>query len=164
MGSLSRNSCYTATMTETIFDKIVRNEVPNWKVWESETHVAFLTPFANTPGQTVVIPKVNPGDYVFELDAAVYQDLMAATKQVAELLKTSLDVKRVAMVFEGTGVAHVHAKLYPLHGELAGETDIWNKHQEFYPQYVGYLTTVEGPKMSDDELDALQAKITGKHA
>lgn len=146
-------------MQETIFDKIIRNEVPTWKVWESETHLAFLTPFANTPGQTVVIPKTNHGDYIFALDSTVYQDLMAATQIVAKKLEKTFGVSRVALVFEGTGVAHVHAKLYPLHGELASQTDIWSKHQEFYPQYVGYLTTVEGPKMSDDELNEIQQRI-----
>ncbi len=63
------------------------------------------------------------------------------------------------MVFEGTGVAHVHAKLYPLHGKLAGETNVWSTHNEFYPEYVGYITTVEGPKMTDEELDKIQKAI-----
>jgi len=40
----------------------------SWKVWEDEKFLAFLTPFPNTPGFTVVIPKQNPGDYVFSLD------------------------------------------------------------------------------------------------
>ncbi len=32
-------------------------------------------------------------------------------------------------------------------------------YTDFYPEYVGYLTTVEGPKMSDDELNKIQQKI-----
>lgn len=143
----------------TIFDRIVSGEIPSWKVWEDETHLAFLTPFPNTPGFTVVIPKINVGDYVFELEEADYLALMKATRTVARILKQALSVERVAMVFEGTGVAHVHAKLIPLHGKLAGQTNVWSKHQEFHPEYVGYLTTVEGPKMSDVMLDEIQAKI-----
>ncbi|MCD8484611.1 HIT family protein [Candidatus Woesebacteria bacterium] len=149
-------------MAETLFDLVIREEIPTWKVWEDETYVAFLTPFPNTPGVTVVIPKVNHGDYVFELEEEVYLGLMKATQKVAKALEKALDVSRVALVFEGTGVAHVHAKLYPLHGELGSATDIWSKHQEFYPNYVGYLTTVEGPKMSDADLDELQAKISAE--
>lgn len=145
----------------TIFDQIVSGEMPAWKIWEDDNYLAFLTPFANTPGQTVVIPKQNIGDYVFSLDDIAYIGLLNATKKVANILEKAFETPRVAMVFEGTGVAHVHAKLYPLHGKLAGETAVWSKHQEFYPEYVGYISTVEGPRMSDEELANIQQKIVG---
>lgn len=128
-------------------------------MWENEKFLAFLTPFANTPGQTVVIPKTNPGDYIFSIDSQIYSEFLLAVKIVANLLEKAFDTPRVAMVFEGTGVAHVHAKLYPLHGDLAGKTNIWSKHTEFYPEYVGYLTTVEGPKMEHEKLVEIQTKI-----
>jgi diadenosine tetraphosphate (Ap4A) HIT family hydrolase len=143
----------------TIFDAIVSGEMNSWKIWEDDNYLAFLTPFANTPGATVVIPKNNPGDYVFALDDDAVSGLVLAAKKVANVLEKAFDTKRVALVFEGTGVAHVHAKLYPLHGEMADRTDLWSKHQEFHPEYIGYITTVEGPKMADSELDALQQKI-----
>lgn len=146
-------------MSQTIFDKIVSGEIPSYKVWESQTHLAFLTPFPNTPGLTVVIPKQNPGDDVFTLDTDEYHALMDATKQVAQLLKKALDVTRVALVFEGTGVAHVHAKLYPLYGDLAGQTDVWAKETEFVTEYRGFITTLEGPQMDDETLKNLQSKI-----
>ena len=148
-------------MTETVFDKIISGEFKSWKVWEDDNYLAFLTPYQNTPGFTVVIPKVNPGDYVFSIDDEVYLGLMKAVRTVANLLEKAFDTPRVALVFEGTGVAHVHAKLIPLHGELAGQTDVWSKHTEFNEIYTGHITTVEGPKMDDEQLDALQAKIVG---
>lgn len=143
----------------TLFDKILSGEIKSWKVWENENYVAFLTPFPNTPGMTVVIPKKNTGDYLFNLKDEDYQGLLDAARTVAKILEKVFDTPRVAMIFEGTGVAHVHAKLYPLHGKLAGETGIWSKHSEFYPEYIGYLTTVEGPRMSDEELDEVRNKI-----
>jgi diadenosine tetraphosphate (Ap4A) HIT family hydrolase len=146
-------------MSDTIFDKIIRGEMKCWKVWEDEKHMAWLTPFPNTPGLTVLVPKENKGDYVFGLEDEVYHDLLEASKKVAKILEKAFNTPRVAMVFEGTGVAYVHTKLYPLHGKLASETDVWSSPQEFYPEYVGYMTTVEGPKMSDEELDAIQQKI-----
>lgn len=146
-------------MAETIFDKIISGEIPSHIVWQDETHIAFLTPFPNTPGFTVVIPKKNPGDNVFSLNDDEYHALLDATKTVAHLLEKALDVKRVAMVFEGTGVAHVHAKLIPLYGSLAGETNVWSKETVFNEQYQGFITTHEGPKMDDEQLSAIQAKI-----
>ena len=143
----------------TLFDKIVSGEVPSYKVWEDDSYLAFLTPFPNTPGFTVVIPKTNPGDYLFNVDDEVINGLMKASKKVAKLLEKALGVQRVALVFEGTGVAYLHAKLVPLHGKLASQTHVWSHHQEYHPEYIGYLTTTEGPKMSDQELQAIQQKI-----
>lgn len=143
----------------TLFDKIISGEVKSWKVWEDEDYMAWLTPFANMPGLTIVVPKENRGDYIFSLDDETYKGLLDATRIVASILEKAFDTPRIALVFEGTGVAHVHAKLYPLHGRLACQTDVWSTHQEFYPEYIGYLTTVEGPKMSDEELDSIQKKI-----
>ena len=145
----------------TIFDQIVSGEMKSWKVWEDEEFLAFLTTFPNTPGFTVVIPKENPGDYVFSLDDELYGRFMRAVKTVANILEKAFDTPRVALVFEGTGVAHVHAKLIPLHGDLADQTDVWSPHKEFHEEYRGWLTTAEGPKMDDARLDEVQAKILG---
>lgn len=146
-------------MEHTIFDDIVSGEMKAWKVWEDDKHLAFLTPFPNTPGFTVLIPKQNPGDYVFAMQDDDYQALMTATKTVANILEKAFDTPRIAMVLEGTGVAHVHVKLMPLHGDLAGQTDIWSDHTDFTEQYRGWITTAEGPRMSDEQLDEIQAKI-----
>lgn len=142
----------------TIFDKIVSGEMKSWKVWEDDKFLAFLTPFPNTPGFTVVIPKENPGDYVFSIDTEVYHGLMDAARKVANILEKAFDVQRVAMIFEGEAVPHVHAKLMPMHG-LGEPFQEEKPAPKFYEQYPGYLTSLEGPKMSDEELDKIQAKI-----
>ena len=146
-------------MTHTIFDDIVTGAMKAWVVWEDEEFLAFLTPFPNTPGFTVVIPKQNPGDYVFSLDNELYSRYMVAVKTVANILEKAFDTPRIALIFEGTGIAHVHAKLIPLHGKLADETGVWSPHQEFNEEYQGWITTAEGPKMDDERLDEIQAKI-----
>ena len=150
--------------TRTLFDEIIDGNIPSWKVWEDDHYLAFLTPFANTPGLTVVIPKKNPGGYVFDMDDTAIAGLMAAAKKVAKLLEKALDVQKVGLVFEGEGVAHVHAKLYPIHGDFSEAHSARIKaatphHQEFYPEYPGYLTTTEGPRMSDEQLNDIQQKI-----
>ena len=146
-------------MSDTIFDKIVRGEMDAWKVWEDDNFLAFLTPFPNTPGFTVVIPKKSVGDYVFSIPEDVYLDFMKATRTVANILEKAFDTPRVALIFEGTGVAYVHAKLIPLHGDLAAQTNVWSKETEFHDEYRGWLTTSEGPKMDDVELARIQKLI-----
>lgn len=146
-------------MSETIFDKIARGEMNSWKIWEDENHLAFLTPFPNTAGVTVVIPKKNIGDNLFDLKQTEYIGLLNAAEIVANILRKAFNTPRVALVVEGTGVAYVHIKLYPLHGELAGKTDVWDKETEFNPEYLGYISTKEGPGMSDEELNKIQSII-----
>lgn len=143
----------------TIFDKIVNGEMKSWTIWQNDNYIAFLTPFPNTPGVTVVIPKENVGDYLFSLEDAEYDGLLQASRTVAKKLEKAFDTPRVAMIVEGTGVAHVHVKLIPLHGDLAGKTDVWSKHTEFNKEYRGYLSSAEGPKMDDEQLDRIQRKI-----
>jgi diadenosine tetraphosphate (Ap4A) HIT family hydrolase len=141
----------------TIFHKIVSGEFKCFKVWEDAKHLAFLTPFPNTKGVTVVIPKKDPGDYVFKMSDEEYKEFSLAIKKVANILEKAFETKRVAMVFEGTGVSYVHAKLYPLHGTLNTGTEdlIFNEN------YLGYITTIEGPKMDDEELIDIQTRILG---
>lgn len=143
----------------TIFDKIVSGEMRSWVVWQDDKHMAFLTPFPNTPGFTVVIPKDNIGDYLFDLTQEQYVELLDASKVVAKKLEKAFKTSRVAMIVEGTGVAHVHVKLIPLHGKLADQTDVWSKHTEFNEEYQGFITSAEGPKMSDEQLDEIQKRI-----
>jgi diadenosine tetraphosphate (Ap4A) HIT family hydrolase len=146
-------------MSNTIFDKIARGEMSAFVVWEDDNYMAFLTPFPNTPGFTVVIPKKNLGDNIFALNDEDYTKLQLAVKKVAKLLEKALGVSRVALIYEGTGVAYVHAKLIPLHGELVVGADVSNERTEFVEEYRGFITTLGGPKMADEKLAEIQAKI-----
>jgi histidine triad (HIT) family protein len=141
-----------------LFEKIVSGQIPSFIIWQNDTHAAFLTPFANTPGATVVVPKVNIGDNAFHLTDEQLTDLMLAAKKVARLLEKALDVDRVALVFEGEAVPHVHAKLFPMHG-LHDDRTQFPKQQIFMAQYPGFITTIDGPKMDDRDLQEIQAKI-----
>ncbi|KAK4158062.1 hypothetical protein C8A00DRAFT_28962 [Chaetomidium leptoderma] len=38
-----------------LFARIIRGELQQWRVWEDDHYAAFLTPFANTPGFTVLV-------------------------------------------------------------------------------------------------------------
>ncbi|MCL1877144.1 HIT family protein [Candidatus Saccharibacteria bacterium] len=148
-------------MSETIFDKIAAGTMDAYVVWQDDNHMAFLTPFPNTPGLTVLIPKKNIGDDFAELSESEFAALQIAAQKVAKILKKAFDVTRVALVIEGTGVAYVHVKLYPLHGDLMSDVHTLSHDTEFVEKYRGFLTTIEGPKMDDDKLRAIQDRILG---
>lgn len=147
-------------MSDTIFDKIINDEVPSWKVWEDDNYLAFLTPFASTPGVTIVIPKSNPGPYIFDLENSVYVGLMEAVKLVAKKLENAFDT-RIALVFEGTEVPYVHAKLYPMHNLEKIKENPPKLEPLFHEDYLGYINTHGGPMMGTEELDKLRDLIAG---
>src|SRR4051812_14185499 len=96
----------------TLFEKIAAGQIPCFKVWEDEDHLAFLDIRPVAPGHTLVIPK-KAVDPIFKLEGDAYLNLMAAAKKVAELLKSKLTCERVCMAVVGFEVPHAHIHLIP---------------------------------------------------
>ena len=143
-----------------LFCSIVAGGIPSWNVFESEKHLAFLTPFPNTPGFTVVIPKQHLTSAIFSLEEKEYTELLTASREVAHLLERGLHCKRVAMIAEGMAIDHAHIKLIPLHGIPDGPWQpLLSNAPHFSEKYEGYLTTNDGPRMSDEELSRIQGAI-----
>lgn len=142
---------------ECIFCKIVSGESSSFKVWEDEKHVAFLSIFPNTVGVTVVIPKHHYPSYIFDLPEDVMIDLIKAAKKVAKILDTKLDdVGRTAMVFEGFGVDHIHAKLFPMHGtKIDNWKPINSNLKKYFYKYEGYISSHDADQADEKELEKL---------
>lgn len=96
-----------------LFCKIIAEEIPCYKVWEDENHLAFLDINPIREGHTLVIPKAH-APYLFDLEDASYQSLLAASKSVAKRLKEVFQVPRIGVAVEGFAVDHVHIHLVPL--------------------------------------------------
>lgn len=150
------------TNSDCIFCKIVLDEAPSHIIWEDDVHIAFLSIYPNTEGTTVVIPKKHYSSYAFDLPDDVLTKLMLATKQVAKLLDAKLeDVGRTAMVFEGFGVDHIHAKLFPMHG-TASMTEwepIESKVETYFDAYPGYISSHDSGRVDDEKLAEIARKI-----
>jgi histidine triad (HIT) family protein len=150
------------TNPDCIFCKIVAGEAPSHKVWEDDKYIAFLSIFPNTEGATVVIPKEHLPSYAFDLPDSELSGLMLATKKVAKLLDSKLeDVGRTAMVFEGYGVDHVHAKLFPMHGtaEMKEWKNIESNVDKYFDKYEGYVSSHDYERESDEKLATLAKKL-----
>jgi diadenosine tetraphosphate (Ap4A) HIT family hydrolase len=151
-------------MSDCIFCQIVAGAIPCHKIWEDEKHLAFLSIFPNTEGFSVVIPKQHYPSYVFELPESVVNELMGAAREVAKKLDTAFDdVGRTGLMFEGFGVDHIHAKLFPMHGT---KEDTWKRHASnvdiYFTEYAGYMSSHDYKRANDAELAALAKKIRGE--
>jgi diadenosine tetraphosphate (Ap4A) HIT family hydrolase len=143
-----------------IFCDIVAGTAPSHRVWENDTHLAFLSIYPNTLGVTVVVPKQHTSSYIFEQSVDVMTELMGACKSVAAILDSKLNVGRTALVFEGYGVNHLHAKLFPLHGTSKESwTPIKSNVDMYFEKYVGFLSTNDSKLATDDELQSVLTSI-----
>ncbi len=97
----------------TIFSKIVKGEIPAYKVAEDENYFAFLDINPLAEGHTLVIPKKEK-DYIFDLADEDYQGLWLFAKKVAKALKKVVPCKKIGIAVIGLEVAHAHIHLVPI--------------------------------------------------
>lgn len=148
-------------MSDCIFCKIAAREVPAHVVWEDDAHIAFLTIFPNTEGFTVVATKAHQPSYVFNADDAVITGIVHAAKEVARKIDRAFsDVGRTGMMFEGFGVDHLHAKLFPMHGTTGDE---WKQRKstvdKYFEHYEGYMSSHDHRRADDSALAQTAEKI-----
>ena len=116
--------------------------------------MAFLSPWGNTEGFTVVMTKEHHPSYAFALPDAILAKLTVATKKVAQMIDKALpDVGRCGMFYEGFGVDHVHSKIFPMHGTANMSTwkPIESKQNTFFKQYPGYLSSHDVQDKQDEK-------------
>ena len=141
-----------------LFARIVRGEEQQWRVWEDVGHVAFLTPFGNVPGFTVVVPRRHLTSDILGLRGEEFLGLVEAAWEVGGVLKRAFGVERCGMVFEGFEVDYAHVKLVPvLDGkgwgrEVEGGGEEIMVEEPFTEKYKGYVTSLPGPLANDMEV------------
>jgi histidine triad (HIT) family protein len=99
-----------------IFSKIVKGEIPAYKVAEDENYLAFLDIFPVAKGHTLVIPKKEV-DYIFDLEDDLFLGLQAFAKKVAIGLKKAIPCQKVGVLVLGLEVPHAHIHLIPMQNE-----------------------------------------------
>lgn len=96
-----------------IFTKILRGELPCYKIDENDDCFAFLDINPNSRGHSLCILKKEI-DYIFDLSSEDYQKLMNFSRKIAIALKKSVNCKKIALSVVGLEVPHVHVHLIPL--------------------------------------------------
>lgn len=99
-----------------IFTRIVKGEIPSYKVAESDKFYAFLDIAPMAKGHTLVIPK-GEVDYIFDIEDQEYMELQLFAKRVAEAIKEAIPCQRVGVAVLGMEVPHAHIHLVPLQTE-----------------------------------------------
>lgn len=103
----------------TIFTRIIKGEIPSYKVAENDKFYAFLDINPLQKGHTLVVPKLAEpeADYIFDLDEDILSEMLVFSKQVAQGIKAATNCKRVGVAVIGLEVPHVHMHLIPINQE-----------------------------------------------
>ncbi|NRB62642.1 MAG: HIT family protein [Saprospiraceae bacterium] len=97
-----------------IFTKIVRGDIPSFKIAEDDQYYAFLDIRPMSKGHTLVIPKEEV-DYIFDLPDELLAGLMVYAKKVAKALEAVVPCERIGVAVIGLEVPHAHVHLMPIH-------------------------------------------------
>ena len=105
---------------DSIFTKIIKGEIPCYKIAEDDRFIAFLDVFPIKKGHTLVVPKAQI-DYLFDLDDSLLSDLMIFAKKVAHKMERAISCERIGIAVIGLEVPHAHIHLVPL--DTVGDID-----------------------------------------
>ncbi len=100
----------------TIFTKIIKGEIPSYKIAEDENFFAFLDINPLTKGHTLVVPKKEV-DYLFDADDEILGGIMIFAKKIANAIDKAIPSIRTGVIVIGTEVPHAHIHLIPFNDE-----------------------------------------------
>lgn len=98
---------------DTIFTKIIKGEIPCYKIAENEKFFAFLDINPLAKGHTLIVPKLQ-NDYIFDLEDDHLAKMMVFAKKVALAIQKNVPCLRIGVAVIGIEVPHTHIHLVPI--------------------------------------------------
>ena len=98
----------------TLFSKIIKGEIPCYKIAESDLFFAFLDIFPLVKGHVLIVSKTET-DKFFDLSEDYLSAILLFAKPIAQALEQSFDCNRCGISVVGLEVPHAHLHLVPIH-------------------------------------------------
>lgn len=136
-------SAQSSTQENCIFCRIAAGEIPSHVVYEDDDIKAFLDIQPIRPGHVLIVPKSHH-DYYDDLPPELAARIVHLGQKLGKAMKRLYGVERVAFLFTGTDVAHVHAHVVPMHEKTDITSPIYIEQQS--------LSFRLAPRAGDDEL------------
>ncbi len=97
----------------TIFTKIIKGEIPSYKIAENDKFYAFLDIFPLVKGHVLVVPKVEV-DQFFDMPQDYLSGILSFSQPIAKAIEKSFDCNRCGISVVGLEVPHAHLHLVPI--------------------------------------------------
>jgi histidine triad (HIT) family protein len=122
-----------------VFCKIIKGEIPSYKVYEDPDFMAFLDIEPLNKGHVLVVPK---NHYRWTWDIPNFGEYWEAAKKVSLAVMKGVSAPMVEFLTHGTDVKHAHIWIVPV---FDGEE--------------GFINTMNRKKISDAEMKSISGKI-----
>lgn len=132
----------TAYDSDNIFAKILRGDIPSYKVYEDDDTLAFMDVMPQSDGHTLILPKT-PTRNILDVEPEVLAKVIKVTQKIA---------KAAVKAFEADGAVVMQYNEAP-----AGQT-VFHLHFHVVPRYLGVPLRPHTGKMADGALLAGQAE------
>jgi histidine triad (HIT) family protein len=97
----------------TIFSKIIKGEIPSYKVAENDRFFAFLDISPMVKGHVLVVPKIET-DKLFDLGNDYLGEMLVFAQPIAKAIEKSFRCNRCGIAVIGLEVPHAHMHLVPI--------------------------------------------------
>jgi histidine triad (HIT) family protein len=136
--------------TDCVFCRIARREIAAHIVHEDDRLIAFLDRGPIRPGHTQIVPR-DHFPYFDDAPAEIVGAIAQTGQKIARALKRLYRVPRVAFLFTGGDITHIHAHVVP----MLEKTDITSR------RYIveDIVTFRAMPQASETELAGLAAAL-----
>ena len=95
---------------ECVFCKIVKGEIPCYKIYEDKEFISFLDITPRNKGHTLVIPKEH---YRWVWDVPNLEKYFGVVGTIANALRKAMDTEWVISLVVGEEIPHAHVWLIP---------------------------------------------------
>jgi histidine triad (HIT) family protein len=119
-----------------VFARILRGELPCWRVHEDEQALAILDLFPQGPGHTLVIPKF-PARNILDMPGDALGPWMTSVQRVA---------RGVRAAFDADGLT-----LFQFNGAAGGQS-VFHLHMHVIPRMQGVPLGAHGSGKADDAI------------
>ena len=124
-------------MENCIFCKIIKQEIPSYKIYEDEKVYAFLDISQATKGHTLVIPKQHVSD-IFEYDEVLAADVFSRIPKIARSIEEAFREMQGLNILNNNrelayqSVFHSHVHLVPRYSKEDDFSIHFGNHQSEY--------------------------------
>jgi histidine triad (HIT) family protein len=125
-----------------IFAKILRGEIPSYKVYEDVDAIVFMDVMPQTPGHVLVVPKAQSCS-LLDADPAVLAKTIPLVQKVALAAKSAFNA-------DGISIAQFNEP-------AAGQT-VFHLHFHVMPRYEGQPLQIHARKMEEPAVLAANAE------
>ena len=128
----------------TIFSRIIKGEIPCYKIAENDDYFAFLDINPLRAGHTLVVPK-RETDYFFDLEDEYLAGMVVFSKKIAIAIRKAIPCNRIGVAILGLEVPHAHIHLVPM--DTMDDINFKNPKLKFSPEEFKEIAAKISQKM-----------------